>query len=66
MTSAPETADLSASGQMMTQPLIISDLLEYAASHHGSHEIISRRLEGDIHRYTYKEALRRSKQLAHG
>jgi acyl-CoA synthetase (AMP-forming)/AMP-acid ligase II len=70
MTSAPETAgltaDLSASGQMMTQPLIISDLLEYAAAHHGSHEIISRRLEGDIHRYTYKEALRRSKQLAHG
>ncbi|HCG78376.1 long-chain-fatty-acid--CoA ligase [Thalassolituus sp.] len=52
-------------GQMLTQPMLISDLLEYAAAHHGSREIISRRLEGDIHRYTYKDALRRSKQLAH-
>ena len=52
-------------GQMMTQPMLISDLLEYAAAHHGSREIISRRLEGDIHRYTYKDALHRSKQLAH-
>lgn len=51
-------------GNMMTQPLIISDLLEYAASHHGNHEIISRRLEGDIHRYSYRDALQRSKQLA--
>jgi fatty-acyl-CoA synthase len=52
-------------GQMMTQPMLISDLLEYAAAHHGSSEIISRRLEGDIHRYTYQDALKRSKQLAH-
>ncbi len=52
-------------GQMMTQPMLISDLLEYAAAHHGSREIVSRRLEGDIHRYTYKDALHRSKQLAH-
>jgi len=54
----------SPSGNMMTQPLIISDLLEYAAAHHGQQEIISRRLEGDIHRYNYREALQRSKQLA--
>jgi fatty-acyl-CoA synthase len=55
---------LAHAGQMMTQPLIISDLLEYAAAHHGTREIISRRLEGDIHRYTYRDALKRSKQLA--
>ena len=55
---------LAQSGQMMTQPLIISDLLEYAAAHHGTREIISRRQEGDIHRYTYSDALKRSKQLA--
>ena len=54
----------SPTGNMMTQPLIISDLLEYAAAHHGQQEIISRRLEGDIHRYNYREALQRSKQLA--
>ncbi len=52
-------------GQMMTQPMLISDWLESAAAHHGTREIISRRLEGDIHRYTYKDALQRSKQLAH-
>lgn len=65
MASAPETTGQLSQGQMMTQPLIISDLLEYAAAHHGCHEIISRRLEGDIHRYTYSDALKRSKQLAH-
>ena len=57
MTSAPNTAGLSAQGQMMPHPLIISDLLEYAAAHHGNNEIISRRLEGDIHRYTYSSAV---------
>lgn len=51
-------------GQMMAQPLIISDLLEYAAKHHKDGKIISRRLEGDIHQYCYPQALERSKQLA--
>ncbi len=58
------TTSAAAPGLMMTQPQLISDLLEYAAAHHGNREIISRRLEGDIHRYTYRDALRRSKQLA--
>lgn len=52
------------SGQMMTQPLLISDLIEHAAAHHGQQAIISRRLEGDIHKYTYNDALKRIKQLA--
>ncbi|MEH6343521.1 MAG: long-chain fatty acid--CoA ligase [Bermanella sp.] len=51
-------------GQMMSQPLIISDLLEYAARHHGNKTVISKRLEGDIHQYSYIEALARSKRLA--
>ena len=51
-------------GQMMSQPLLICDLLEYAAQHHEHGGIISNRLEGDIHHYSYKEALKRSKQLA--
>ncbi|MCD8521791.1 MAG: long-chain-fatty-acid--CoA ligase [Saccharospirillaceae bacterium] len=58
------TTFAAATGQMMIQPFIISDLLEYAAAHHGAREIISRRQEGDIHRYTYRDALKRSKQLA--
>jgi len=51
-------------GQMMAQPLLISDLIEYAAQHFGKQQIISKRLEGDIHRYGYQDALLRSKRLA--
>ncbi len=51
-------------GNMMPTDLLIPDLLEYAAAHHGDAEIISRRQEGDIHRYDYRTALRRSKRLA--
>ena len=39
-------------GQMMDEPLLISSLLEHAQSVHPHSEIISRRTEGDIHRYT--------------
>src|SRR5512133_3368286 len=51
-------------GLMQQQPLLISNLIEFAARHHGEGEIVSRRVEGDIHRYTYKDAARRSRQLA--
>ncbi|MFT4906742.1 MAG: acyl-CoA synthetase (AMP-forming)/AMP-acid ligase II [Oleispira sp.] len=52
------------SGQMMAQPLLISDLIEYAARHHGQQQIISNRLEGDVHSYSYRDSLLRCKQLA--
>ncbi|MCK7493877.1 MAG: hypothetical protein MZW92_23220 [Comamonadaceae bacterium] len=42
-------------GLMMQQPLLISSLLVHAERHHGEREIVSRRVEGDIHRYTYRE-----------
>jgi fatty-acyl-CoA synthase len=51
-------------GLMQNQPLLISDLIEHAARHHGDVEIVSRRVEGDIHRTTYREAALRSRQLA--
>jgi acyl-CoA synthetase (AMP-forming)/AMP-acid ligase II len=51
-------------GLMQDQPLLISRFLEFGARHHGDVEIVSRRVEGDLHRYTYRDALRRSKQLA--
>jgi len=51
-------------GQMMNQPLLISSLLVHAERHHGSREIVSRRVEGDIHRYTYRDLGRRSRQMA--
>lgn len=52
-------------GQMMSIPLLISSIISHAARHHGSTQIVSRRVEGDIHRYTYRDCERRSRQLAH-
>ena len=51
-------------GLMQNQPLLISSLIEFAERHHGDGEIVSRRVEGDIHRYTYRDLARRSRQLA--
>jgi 3-(methylthio)propionyl---CoA ligase len=51
-------------GQMMDMPLLISSIIEHAARHHSDTEIVSRRVEGDIHRYTYSDCNKRSKQLA--
>ena len=51
-------------GLMQNQQLLISTLIEFAERHHGEGEIVSRRVEGDIHRYTYKEVAVRSRQVA--
>ena len=39
-------------GLMQNQPLLISTLITFAERNHGDGEIVSRRVEGDIHRYT--------------
>ena len=52
-------------GLMQNQPLMISSLIEHANRHHGEGEIVSRRVEGDIHRCTYKDIAARSRQVAH-
>lgn len=51
-------------GLMQNQPLLISSLIEFAERHHGDAEIVSRRVEGDIHRYTYRDLSKRAKRLA--
>jgi acyl-CoA synthetase (AMP-forming)/AMP-acid ligase II len=51
-------------GLMQNQPLLISSLIEFAQRHHGDVEVVSRRVEGDIHRYTYADVARRSHQVA--
>jgi acyl-CoA synthetase (AMP-forming)/AMP-acid ligase II len=51
-------------GNMMQQPLLISTLLVHAERHHGEQQIVSRRVEGDIHRYTYRDLARRSRSMA--
>ena len=51
-------------GVMSERPLLISAILAHAATYHRDTEIVSRTVEGAIHRYTYAEAERRSKRLA--
>ncbi|MFM7847738.1 MAG: 3-(methylthio)propionyl-CoA ligase [Rubrivivax sp.] len=51
-------------GLMQDQPLLISSLIEFAARHHGDAEIVSRRVEGDLHRGTYRQVAARSRQVA--
>ncbi|QIL79488.1 fatty-acid--CoA ligase [Diaphorobacter sp. HDW4A] len=51
-------------GLMQSQPLLISSLIQFAERHHGDAEIVSRRVEGEIHRYTYRDLARRARQIA--
>jgi len=51
-------------GQMMQLPLLISSLLVHAERHHGEREVVSRRVEGDIHRTTYRELASRARRMA--
>ncbi len=49
---------------MMNQPLLVSSIIEHAVNNHPDTEIVSRRCEGDIHRYTLVESASRAKKLA--
>jgi fatty-acyl-CoA synthase len=51
-------------GLMQDQPLLISSLLEFAERHHGDAEIVSRRVEGDIHRSDWRRIAARARQVA--
>jgi fatty-acyl-CoA synthase len=51
-------------GLMMDTPLLISSLIQHADRCHGDAEIVSRTVEGPIHRYTYRDAHARARRLA--
>ena len=51
-------------GLMQYHPLMISSVIEFAATYHGDTEVVSRRVEGDIHRSNYATINRRAKQIA--
>ncbi|MDP7344085.1 MAG: AMP-binding protein, partial [Alphaproteobacteria bacterium] len=51
-------------GLMMDRPLLISSLLEFGARYHADSEIVSRSVEGPIHRSTLAQSHSRAKQLA--
>ena len=52
-------------GRMMDQPLLIIDILRHAAQAFPVSQVVSRTVEGQIHRYGYEDAYRRTAQLAH-
>ena len=51
-------------GQMMEMPLLISQMVEHADRYHGNTEIVSKTVDGEIFRYDYREAHKRTKKLA--
>ena len=51
-------------GLMMQQPLLISSLIQHAERFHADTEIVSRRVEGDIHRTNYRQLAARSRRMA--
>lgn len=55
---------MALTGQMMEAPLLISSIIKHAARYYGTTEIVSRRTEGDLHRYTYAECELRARKLA--
>jgi 3-(methylthio)propionyl---CoA ligase len=51
-------------GSMMDRPLLISSLLEHAERQFAQTEIVSRETGGALHRYTFRDAAARARQLA--
>jgi acyl-CoA synthetase (AMP-forming)/AMP-acid ligase II len=51
-------------GLMGERPLLVTACLQHAAKYHSDTEIVSRVVDGSIHRYTYADAERRARQLA--
>ncbi len=51
-------------GLMQDWPLLISRIIEHGARCHGSSEIVTYTVEGEVHRYTFAECHMRSKKLA--
>jgi len=51
-------------GLMMDRPLLVSGLLQHADRHHGDTEIVSKTVDGSVHRYTYRDAHARARKLA--
>jgi len=51
-------------GLMMDRPLLIAPIMAHAAVYHGDREIVTRTVEGPVHRYTYRDAYRRIQKLA--
>ena len=56
--------EIPMNGLMQQHGLLISGLIEFAARFHGDTEIVSRRVEGDVHRSNYATVERRARRVA--
>ncbi|HYD47234.1 MAG TPA: 3-(methylthio)propionyl-CoA ligase [Terriglobales bacterium] len=51
-------------GLMQDWPLLVSSIIDHAARYHGEREVVTRTVEGPLHRYTYADLHLRSRQVA--
>ena len=51
-------------GLMQDWPLLINRIIDYAAQQHGEREVVTRSVEGPIHRTNYRQIRQRSLQVA--
>ena len=51
-------------GQMQDWPLLLHKVIDFAAAQHAGQEVVSRSIEGPIHRITYRELRGRSLRVA--
>ena len=52
-------------GLMMNRPLRVNDIITFAAEVHGDSEVVSVTVEGGMHRSTYRDIEKRTRQLGH-
>ena len=62
---AQDAAAAALPGLMMETPLLIGSLIDHAVRFHGDREIVTHRSGQPDHRYTYRDARRRSANVAH-
>ena len=51
-------------GLMQDWPLLVHTFIDHASIHHGDREIVTRKVEGDIHRTNYSEIHSRSRKFS--
>ncbi|HEY1707986.1 MAG TPA: 3-(methylthio)propionyl-CoA ligase [Rhizomicrobium sp.] len=51
-------------GQMQDWPLLVHKIIDHAALYHGEREVVSRSVEGPIHRTNYREIAGRARRVA--
>ncbi|HKE46252.1 MAG TPA: 3-(methylthio)propionyl-CoA ligase [Steroidobacteraceae bacterium] len=51
-------------GLMMQQPLLVASLLRHAELNHADQVVVSRRVEGDLHRYSFRDLAARARRMA--